>query len=555
MTNYSIALQSRPPELPTYEELMSGRNQRISQRNAMAIQEQQMQQNIRARERQDLEYQREQANRTAGQEATKLAYAGNEASARQQFGAGAGNLEIDKMILGFSTEQRAAVKARYAAAVPVVIQALDTPSREARVALIQQSAGYLAKFGWSAEELTNFDPTDENLKRVIDNARDVGEAIKIYDEGNKPFTLSQGQVRFEGKKEIARGEDKPEPIRYLQQPDGTFLPVPNTMSQRGGGVGGGGGGMGNGVGGGGGGDDVFPRMVGVESRGNQFGRDGKPLTSRAGAIGVAQVMPGTAPEAAKLAGVPFDDNLYRTDRAYNYALGEAYYNEQLRVFGNKRLAAAAYNAGPGAVRRALQRGGPNGWINHVPRETQKYVRDVFSSNAASGGGGGGGGGGGVQMGVPVGKPKPTDAAPATTQARAVALQNLYDATEAAHKAGHLVADDQSYIANRMQEALQGKTGTRTYLPGGTARKTSMGKIDSAANQLLRMFIQKGTSGTLNTKPEQEIFLRSVGAGDATYEARITAIRNFAKQNGIPLKGSAPSRKREAVDNNNPLLRD
>ena len=130
------------------------------------------------------------------------------------------------------------------------------------------------------------------------------------------------------------------------------------------------------------GGDVFGRMIRQESRGNQFNRSGKPLTSSAGAIGIAQVMPKTAPEAAKLAGLPFDDNRYRNDAEYNLALGKAYYEKQLADFGDERLAAAAYNAGPGAVRSALKKGGPNGWINHVPLETRKYVKAVF------GGGGG-----------------------------------------------------------------------------------------------------------------------------------------------------------------------
>jgi hypothetical protein len=125
------------------------------------------------------------------------------------------------------------------------------------------------------------------------------------------------------------------------------------------------------------GGDVFGRMIRQESRGKQFDRNGRPLTSSAGAIGIAQVMPKTAPEAAKLAGLPFDDNRYRNDPEYNLALGKAYYEKQLRDFGDERLAAAAYNAGPGAVRSALKKGGPNGWINHVPLETRKYVKAVF----------------------------------------------------------------------------------------------------------------------------------------------------------------------------------
>jgi hypothetical protein len=134
-----------------------------------------------------------------------------------------------------------------------------------------------------------------------------------------------------------------------------------------------------------GGGNTFSRMIQQESGGRQFDRSGRPLTSSAGAIGIAQVMPKTAPEAARLAGLPFDDNRYRNDPEYNLALGKAYYDKQLADFGDERLAAAAYNAGPSAIRRALQKGGPDNWINHVPRETQNYVRSVFGEGRGAAG--------------------------------------------------------------------------------------------------------------------------------------------------------------------------
>jgi hypothetical protein len=132
------------------------------------------------------------------------------------------------------------------------------------------------------------------------------------------------------------------------------------------------------------GKETFKIMIGMESRGKQFDRNGRPLTSPKGAIGIAQIMPGTAPEAAKLAGLPYDIGRLKNDEAYNLALGEAYFNKQLRDFGgDERKAAAAYNAGPGAVRRAIAKGGPDGWINHVPRETQNYVAQIPGGGAAA----------------------------------------------------------------------------------------------------------------------------------------------------------------------------
>ncbi|MDR0701269.1 MAG: hypothetical protein LBF61_02490 [Azoarcus sp.] len=70
-------------------------------------------------------------------------------------------------------------------------------------------------------------------------------------------------------------------------------------------------------------DRAFNILLQAESGGRHFGDDGKPVTSKAGAIGIAQVMPKTAPEAAKLAGLPWDEERYRNDSEYNRALGRA----------------------------------------------------------------------------------------------------------------------------------------------------------------------------------------------------------------------------------------
>lgn len=125
--------------------------------------------------------------------------------------------------------------------------------------------------------------------------------------------------------------------------------------------------------------DTFSRMLRQESGGQQFDRSGQPLTSPKGAIGIAQIMPGTAPEAAQLAGLEYDPERLRNDAEYNKALGQAYYNKQLGDFGgNEQLAAAAYNAGPGRVRQALARAQQEGgsYLNYLPTETQKYVANV-----------------------------------------------------------------------------------------------------------------------------------------------------------------------------------
>lgn len=103
-------------------------------------------------------------------------------------------------------------------------------------------------------------------------------------------------------------------------------------------------------------DRAFNILLGTESNHSQFGKDGKPLTSSAGAVGIAQVMPGTAPEAAKMAGLPWDEARYKSDPEYNKALGAAYFKQQLQDFGGDIAKVyAAYNAGPRWVSEAVQR--------------------------------------------------------------------------------------------------------------------------------------------------------------------------------------------------------
>lgn len=123
-------------------------------------------------------------------------------------------------------------------------------------------------------------------------------------------------------------------------------------------------------------DALFAALLNQESGGYQIGKNGKPVTSSKGAIGVAQIMPGTGPEAAQLAGLPWDENRLRTDKEYNKALGSAYFAKQLDTFGGDvPKALAAYNAGPGATRKAIESGGDN-WLANLPAETQNYVKSI-----------------------------------------------------------------------------------------------------------------------------------------------------------------------------------
>jgi len=141
---------------------------------------------------------------------------------------------------------------------------------------------------------------------------------------------------------------------------------------------------------------AFNIALGTESGTRQFGADGKPLTSPKGAVGIAQVMPGTGPEAAKLAGLPWDEHRYRNDANYNRALGLAYFQKQLQTNGGDLAKAyAAYNAGPGRLAEAEKRAEKNAmlaktdpgvlprtWLDFMPAETRAYVAKNMRAYAA-----------------------------------------------------------------------------------------------------------------------------------------------------------------------------
>jgi len=96
--------------------------------------------------------------------------------------------------------------------------------------------------------------------------------------------------------------------------------------------------------------------------------------SRAGAVGLWQFMPGTG-NYFKL-----HTDWYVDDRMDPYKATEAacqYLSQLFSIFNDWGLALAAYNAGPGNVRRAIRRSGykKNFWdiYRYLPRETRGYV--------------------------------------------------------------------------------------------------------------------------------------------------------------------------------------
>jgi soluble lytic murein transglycosylase len=116
-------------------------------------------------------------------------------------------------------------------------------------------------------------------------------------------------------------------------------------------------------------DDLFQRVIQAESGGNQS------AVSNKGAIGVAQIMPKTAPDAAKAAGLPYDPKRLKTDPEYNAALGKAYLDKMLDKYqGNEAHALMAYNWGQGNVDMWLKSGGDP---RRIPKETKDYLTKIL----------------------------------------------------------------------------------------------------------------------------------------------------------------------------------
>ncbi len=110
--------------------------------------------------------------------------------------------------------------------------------------------------------------------------------------------------------------------------------------------------------------------------------------SRAGAMGMMQLLPSTAKEVAKKTAVGFNRvRLYEPE--YNMMLGSHYLARLIRSYdGSYVKAIAAYNAGPGNVRKWLAEFGHPGntpesvidWIEKIPfYETRNYVQRVLEN--------------------------------------------------------------------------------------------------------------------------------------------------------------------------------
>ncbi|MEI6485151.1 MAG: lytic transglycosylase domain-containing protein [Sphingomonadales bacterium] len=129
----------------------------------------------------------------------------------------------------------------------------------------------------------------------------------------------------------------------------------------------------------------FPIIHAITRQESQFDRAAR---SSANALGMMQLVPATAAEQAQKLGLPASPASRLTDDpVWNVTLGSAYVLRLRDTYGGSMpLAVAAYNAGPGNVRRFIaQLGDPKDgdivdWIESIPfAETRNYVQRVLEN--------------------------------------------------------------------------------------------------------------------------------------------------------------------------------
>ncbi|WP_339867288.1 LysM peptidoglycan-binding domain-containing protein [uncultured Algoriphagus sp.] len=101
------------------------------------------------------------------------------------------------------------------------------------------------------------------------------------------------------------------------------------------------------------------------------------IRSRVGAMGLWQFMPATGRMYGMNTNSEVDD---RMDPELSTEAAAKYLKSLYRMFGDWEVAMAAYNCGPGNVRKAIRRSGGKktfwGIYNYLPRETRSYVPQV-----------------------------------------------------------------------------------------------------------------------------------------------------------------------------------
>lgn len=126
-------------------------------------------------------------------------------------------------------------------------------------------------------------------------------------------------------------------------------------------------------------DSVFPKLIQAESRGQHKDASGNLTTSPVGAKGITQVMPKSGKDPGY--GVaPLKDESEGEYLRFGKELLTAYTKE---FGGDIAKGLAAYNYGPGALKRVLNKHGEN-WRDNLPKETASYLTKILGTAVGAG---------------------------------------------------------------------------------------------------------------------------------------------------------------------------
>lgn len=123
-------------------------------------------------------------------------------------------------------------------------------------------------------------------------------------------------------------------------------------------------------------DPIFLNKIAAESGWRHFDKDGNLLRSKAGAIGIGQIMPATGRDPGY--GLkPLKNNSIEENLRLSYE-----YSQKMRDLfsGNLKKGLAAYNMGAGAVQKRVNLYGDD-WLKNSPDETQRYVSSQIAGES------------------------------------------------------------------------------------------------------------------------------------------------------------------------------
>lgn len=119
-------------------------------------------------------------------------------------------------------------------------------------------------------------------------------------------------------------------------------------------------------------DSLFQKVVQIESKGQHRTPSGRLTKSRAGALGITQLMPDTA----KKPGYGIDPVKDDSEEEY-LRVGKSLLQAYTDSFGGDiAKGLAAYNWGPGNLNKAIDKHGVN-WRDALPAETSNYLKKLL----------------------------------------------------------------------------------------------------------------------------------------------------------------------------------